>query len=76
MTQNAAKLLAEALCLSEKERGELAVRLIESLDSLVEEDAETAWSAEIQNRLGELQAGQIQPIPRPEARRMIAEDTD
>ena len=72
MTQPASELLAEALHLSPSERGELAARLIESLDPTVDEDIEAAWSAEIQKRLEELQTGQVQPIPWSEARRRIA----
>jgi len=76
MTQGAIQLLQEALRLPENERGELAAMLIESLDPTSEGDVETAWSAEIQQRLQELQTGQVQPIPWPEARRLIMEDND
>lgn len=76
MTQQAAQLLQEALRLPEGERGELAARLIDSLDPSAEEQVEAAWSAEIQKRLEELQTGQVQPIPWTEARRLILEDTD
>jgi putative addiction module component (TIGR02574 family) len=74
MTQPANELLAEALRLPPNDRGELAARLIESLDPTTDEDIEGAWSAEIQKRLEELQTGQVQPIPWPEARRRILED--
>lgn len=76
MTQHAANLLAEALRLPECDRSELAARLIESLDPIVEDDAEAAWSVEIQKRLEELRTGQVQPIPWPEARRLILEESD
>lgn len=76
MTQGAAQLLQEALRLPENERGDLAAKLIESLDPTADGDVETAWSAEIQQRLQELQTGQVQPIPWPEARRLIMEDSD
>ena len=76
MTQPANELLAEALRLSPSERGELAARLIESLDPTTEEDVEAAWSAEIQKRLEELQTGQVQPLPWSEARRRILEDIE
>jgi putative addiction module component (TIGR02574 family) len=71
MTQPAHELLAEALRLPSSDRGELAARLIESLDPTTDEDIEAAWSAEIQTRLDELQTGQVQPIPWSEARRRI-----
>lgn len=76
MAPNAAKLLAEALGLREEERGELAARLIDSLDPAVDDDAEAAWHLEIQRRIEELETGQVRAIPWPEARRMILDDTD
>jgi putative addiction module component (TIGR02574 family) len=56
-------------------RGELAARLIESLDQTMD-DIEAAWSAEIQQRLEELQTGQVQPTPWSKARRQILEDPE
>ena len=44
-------LLAAALQLSAEERAALAGQLIESLDQQVDDDAEAAWSVEIQRRL-------------------------
>jgi putative addiction module component (TIGR02574 family) len=76
MTPQATNLLAEALRLSEAERGELAARLIESLEPAADDGVEAAWSAEIRQRLDELQTGQVQPIPWAEARRQILDDTD
>jgi putative addiction module component (TIGR02574 family) len=76
MTQQTQHLLNEALQLPESERGDLAAKLLDSLDAAGEEDVEASWSAEIQKRLGELDAGQVQPISWPEARRMILEDSD
>ncbi|HEV3023886.1 MAG TPA: addiction module protein, partial [Pirellulales bacterium] len=68
----AAKLLAEALRLPDHERAEVTARLMQSLEPCVE----TAWDAEILQRLHELRTGQAQTIPWPEARRMFMEDTD
>lgn len=76
MTPQASELLAEALRLPEQDRGEVAARLIESLDPDTEDDVEAAWSAEIQQRLDELETGQVQPVPWPEARRRILEELD
>ena len=58
------QLEAEALQLSAPERARLAERLIASLD----EDAEhaQAWAGEVQRRLAEMQAGQVQAIPAAE----------
>ena len=76
MTQVATELLAEALRLPPSERGELAARLIESLDPTADNGIEAAWSAEIEQRLAELQTGQVQPVPWSEARRQILDDTE
>src|SRR5437867_1297157 len=61
MTQPAKEVLTEALRLPPSERGELAARLIESLDPAADEDVEAAWNVEIQGRLEELETGQVQP---------------
>jgi len=76
MTADAVALLEQALGLPESDRGELAARLIDSLDSAEDADVEEAWGAEIQNRIEEIQSGKVQPIPWAEARRMILDDTD
>lgn len=76
MSQTVAKLLAEALDLPEAERGELATKLIDSLDPDRNDEVEAAWSAEIRQRLEDLRTGRVQPVPWPEARRLILEDGD
>jgi putative addiction module component (TIGR02574 family) len=76
MTEHAKQLLAEALRLPENDRGDLAARLIESLDPVNDEEIEAAWGAEIQKRLEELRTGQVQSMSWAEARRKILEDTD
>jgi putative addiction module component (TIGR02574 family) len=76
MNQQASQLLTEALRLSEEERGDIAASLIDSLDPGSDADAEAAWGEEIRLRLAELDAGSAQPVPWPEARRMITEDGD
>lgn len=62
MTQNAAELLNRALALSEEERAELASTLIESLDTVVDDDAESAWQQEIGRRLEELASGNTKTL--------------
>lgn len=76
MTRDVANLLADALRLSETERGELAAQLIDSLDPTADEGVEAAWGVEIRDRLEDLETGRVQPIPWPEARRSILEDDD
>jgi putative addiction module component (TIGR02574 family) len=76
MTRDVTDLLADALRLSETERGELVARLIESLDPTSSSDVESSWDAEIRERLEDLRTGRVQPIPWPEARRLILDDAD
>ena len=71
MTANALKLLEDALRLSEKERADMAARLIDSLDPEIDADVASAWDAEIHRRLGELDTGVVKPVPWPEARQRI-----
>jgi putative addiction module component (TIGR02574 family) len=65
------KLLEEALKLPPEARAALAGSLIDSLDEVVEEDAEAAWAAEISRRLQELDSGAVRAVPWAEARRRI-----
>jgi putative addiction module component (TIGR02574 family) len=76
MTDVAAQLLADALRLADSERGDIAARLLESLDPGIDEDAETAWGEELIKRIAELREGTVKPISWPEARRRILEDMD
>lgn len=56
-------LLAAALSLPEKERAELAGRLLESLDELPETEWEAKWVAESERRLEEVRAGRMTERP-------------
>jgi len=49
--------------LSEMERAELALALIESLDGPPDADVEEAWRIEIERRVGQIERGEVQPIP-------------
>ncbi len=71
MTSTAAKVLEDALRLSEQERADIAALLIASLDSEEDQDVESAWRAEIQRRLRELDQGTAKLIPWSEARQII-----
>jgi putative addiction module component (TIGR02574 family) len=75
MTNKAAQVLADGLQLPEDERGDVAARLIESLETNGDEDIQAAWSAEIQKRIEELRQGKVKPLSWPEARRMILDGT-
>jgi putative addiction module component (TIGR02574 family) len=65
-------VIAEALRLSEAERPEVAEAVYESLEGPADPDAEEAWSAEIQRRITEMDAGKVKLVPWSEARRQIA----
>ncbi len=66
-------VLVAALRLPVEERAAVAAELIDSLDGVgeAEEDVEAAWSEEIRQRLADVDAGVVTPIPWPEARRRI-----
>jgi putative addiction module component (TIGR02574 family) len=51
-----------ALKLDEKNRDELAKRLINSLDEQVDEEIEQAWIDEINRRKEEIKSGKVTPI--------------
>jgi putative addiction module component (TIGR02574 family) len=65
MATSMERLEAEALELSRPERARLARRLLESLDTETDEDAEVerAWEEEIRQRLAAYHSGAVRPIP-------------
>ena len=68
MAKSARELFEEAMRLDPKERATLMRLLVDSLDAESEEGAEAAWRAEIERRIAELDAGQIQAVPWEELR--------
>jgi putative addiction module component (TIGR02574 family) len=71
MPDAAAKILEDALRLSDRDRANLAVSLIDSLDPSVDSDWEAAWDQEIARRTKELDEGSVQTIPWSEVRRKL-----
>ncbi|MGH7490358.1 MAG: addiction module protein [bacterium] len=61
----------EAAALSEEDRASLAGLLIESLEGDSDPDVEAAWVAEIQRRVGELEAGTVESIPWEQVRQRL-----
>ncbi len=57
------ELKEKASQLSETERAELALSLIESLDGPADPDVEEAWRLEIEQRIDQIERGEIQLIP-------------
>jgi putative addiction module component (TIGR02574 family) len=74
MSPKAEQLLREALDLPVEERASLAESLMESLEE-GEDEAETAWNAEIDRRIQEVRSGEVRTIPWNEARRILGWDT-
>jgi putative addiction module component (TIGR02574 family) len=72
MKHNIAEILKEALKLPPEARTALAGTLLDSLDEVVDRDAESAWEAEIVMRLKEIDEGKVNLIPWAEARARIA----
>ncbi|WP_437478074.1 addiction module protein [Sorangium sp. So ce1014] len=66
-------VLVIALRLSAEDRAAVAAALIQSLDEPEQttEEVEAAWAEEIQQRLADVDAGVVTPVPWPEARRRI-----
>jgi putative addiction module component (TIGR02574 family) len=58
-----AEMKAKASQLSEAERADLALSLIESLDGPADPDAGEAWRLEIERRIGQIERGEVQLIP-------------
>lgn len=57
------ELFREASELSENERAELAGLLLESLEGEPEEGVEAAWAEEIERRVRQIEAGDVETIP-------------
>lgn len=75
MSMDPAKLRDEVLRLPLEARARLVDELLRSLDDEAECDqAEhaAAWGSEIAERLREVDAGEVQPVPWSEARQRIA----
>ena len=56
-------LKQKASQLSDAERAELALSLIESLDGPADQDVEEAWRLEIERRIGQIERGEVKLIP-------------
>ena len=68
-----AELEEKAVQLSEAERAELALALIESLDGPAESEAEVeeAWRIEIDRRVAQVEQGEVELIPGDEVIRRV-----
>ena len=66
MTNQALEILQKALALSDEEGASIAGSLLKSLDA--DEGVETAWAAEIDRRIDELDSGKATTVPWEELR--------
>jgi putative addiction module component (TIGR02574 family) len=66
------EILNTVLRLPDKDRADLAVSLIESLDQPFDIDARDAWAEEIRRRIAELDSGAVKTVAWDEARQIIA----
>jgi putative addiction module component (TIGR02574 family) len=71
MAKDVSTLFRDASELSEHDRATLAGLLIESLEAEPDPDVEAAWSAEIQRRVAEIEAGNVKTIPWEEVRQRL-----
>lgn len=71
MTSKAQALLRQALELDEHERAELAGALLESIEPAPDENVEAAWHEEIDRRLRQIDAGEVEMIPWTEVRQRL-----
>jgi putative addiction module component (TIGR02574 family) len=71
MTTRSRELLEAALRLSAKERAELAVELVASVDGEADSDAQAAWAAEIVRRVRRTRDGTARTTDWPTLRKRI-----
>ena len=71
MGSDATNLLEAALKLPPEARAAIAGSLLESLDTVVDADAETEWDQEIARRLKDLDAAPAHVVSWSDARRKI-----
>jgi putative addiction module component (TIGR02574 family) len=72
MTKQALELLQKALTLPEAGRAALVGSLLESLDQVVDADAEIAWQNEVSRRISDLDTGKATTLPWEELRSRLA----
>lgn len=66
MSQNLLELEAKASQLSDDERAQLALFLLESLEPAEDGDIEEAWRIEAESRLSEIERGEARLVPAEE----------
>lgn len=72
MKENVAEILKKALELPPEARAAIAGALLDSLDETLDQDAESAWEAEVALRLKEMDEGTVEMVPWAVVRDRIA----
>ena len=62
MSAVADRFLSELLQLSPADRGEVAARLLDSLDGIDDPDDDAVWEAELTRRIEDVQSGRVQAV--------------
>jgi len=71
MRSKAQQVLRNALALSPKARADIAGTLLRSLDGTEDAGVDTAWAAEIERRLREIESGKAKLVPWERVRRRL-----
>jgi len=71
MTDKTQTIVEQALKLSPTERAEVAEQLLASLDEALDSDVEKAWQEEVQQRLQQVERGEVKTIPWEEVQRRL-----
>lgn len=71
MTLKAQKVLREALNLPPKARADIAGTLLRSLDQDDDPGVESAWAAEVERRIHDVDSGRVKLVPWTQVRRRL-----
>lgn len=71
MTDKTQAIVEQALKLSPTERADVAEQLLASLDEVFDSDVEKAWQEEVQQRLQQIERGEVKTIPWEEVQRRL-----
>lgn len=71
MTAKTQVIVEQALKLSPTERADVAEQLLASLDEALDSDVEKAWQEEVQQRLQQIERGEVKTIPWEEVQRRL-----
>ena len=71
MTDKTQVIVEQALKLSPTERADVAEQLLASLDETLDSDVEKAWQEEVQQRLQQVERGEVKTIPWEEVQRRL-----